>query len=1107
MQDGTNTFALYGASGYEKEDTLMNVRRPIWPVIWLFAMLVWVPVQMQAQVAVTATVTGFVTDPSGALVPGAAVTIVNTHTGFTRSSETSTEGGYKFPGLPIGTYELSVTKAGFQTYKQTGITLQVNQTARQDVALQVGGVTQAIEVVAQATLLQTETSSQGQVVEQRRLADLPLDGRNPIALVALVAGATVVNAPAILEGYRNGAWASVNGSRINQNNFLFDGNNYSCVYANTGLNYPNPDALQEFKLITHNYAAEFGRNVGSVFNAVTKSGTNQFHGSAWEFLRNDALNARNFFADKVSMLRQNQFGVTAGGPIVKNKLFIFGSYQAFRIKQESLLADAVVATAAERTGDFSASGTTIIDPETGQQFPGNIIPEDRLSPISTTWYNKYVPLPNNPDGRSITYMEGNPKRVDQVLLKVDWQISSKQTLSGRWFRDKSSINMPFQASIPKYATTAFGIPTQDGSLNHTYSISPTLLNQAHVGVSHTFFHNDMAPDSLGWEVTNSSMGINMPDMRPYSPSMSIGDNVGVGFNAEVESGLSHQYSDTLTWIRGKHTFKFGMEVLVDDYHNRSYFLMGGQFNFDGSFTGSGMADFLLGRTSYVEHHGAYFVDSNSKKYYSFISDDWKVSPRLTLNLGFRYELNQPVVDNSPGSFPNQQATYSRGQQSTLFPDAPVGLVFPGDPGIPAGLYTFPKWNLEPRLGFAWDPTGAGKWAIRGAVGMFSDIPFMDVIGGSHANQPYTLVTRVYSPAGGFADPYRDWPGGNPWPDGFDPANVSFVTPAAIQAVTLDFQDPRVTQYNLSIQRTVGTDWMFDVSFVGSSGRHLLQGLQANPAHYIPGNDAGGNPLSTPENVDSRREDSPGTLSSVYVGASVANSSYNALQFTIQKRMSKSLTVLSSYTWSHSIDNSSTTTYGGTNNADPFNYGPGEKGSSDTDKRHVYSLSSLYDLPKFTSRGWAMRNVLGGWGIAGIFIAGAGTPWNPWTGNDNNLDGDWPDRPNQVGSPYAVDRSTRALAREHWINTAAFVENPIGTSGNVGRNALYAPGTWNVDFSILRDFVISEKYGRFQFRSEFFNIANNPNLGCPRTNLQSGNFGKLMCAGSPRLIQFGLKYLW
>ncbi|MBZ5542331.1 MAG: TonB-dependent receptor [Acidobacteriia bacterium] len=1087
----------------------MDVRRPIWPLICLLATLAWVPTQMQAQVAITATVTGYVSDPSGAFVPGAAVTIVNMETAFTRTTATSAEGAYTFPGLPIGTYDLTVNKAGFQSYKQSGITLQVNQTARIDLTLQLGGVAQAIEVVGQAAMLDTETSSQGQVVEQRSLADLPLDGRNPIALVSLVAGATQVNAPAILEGYRGGSWASVNGSRINQNNFLFDANNYSSVYANTGLNYPNPDALQEFKLLTHNYSAEFGRNAGSVFNAVTKSGTNEFHGSVWEFLRNDALNARNFFSSEVPLLRQNQFGVTAGGPIKKNKVFIFGSYQGFRIKQESLLANAPVSTALERAGNFSESGVTIIDPQTGEPFPDNIIPEERLSSISTNWYNQYVPLPNNPDGRTITYLEGAPKRVDQLLFKVDWQISAKQTLSGRWFRDKSSVVYPFNFSIPKYSTFDLIVPEQDGSLTHTYAISPTLLNQAHFGVNHGFFDNGFTKDSLALKVTNSSMGINMPDLRPYSPSLSIGGDVGGWANAEVESGLSHQYGDTLTWVRGKHTFKFGMEVLVDDYHNRSFAYTNGSFDFDGSFTGNGMADFLLGLTSYVQHNAGYFVDSQSKKYYSFVQDDWKVSPRLTLNLGFRYELNGPVVDNTATSpFPNQQATYKSGMQSTLFPTAPRGLVFPGDPGIPAGLYPTPKWNLEPRLGFAWSPGGTGQWAVRGAIGMFADIPFMDVIGQTHANQPYLLITRVYSPAGGFADPYRDFPGGDPWPFTFNPENVNFVLPATIQGTNLDYVDPRITQWNLSVERAFGANWLFNLSYVGSVGRHLLQVYQANPARYIPGTDAQGNPLSTPDNVESRRIDSPGTLSTVMLGASVARSSFNSLQFTVQKRMSQGLSFLSSYTYSHSIDNSSTTTYGGgIPNANPFNYGSGERGNSEFDRRHVYSLSFIYDLPESPTGNWAMRNIVGGWGLAGIFSASTGGWGNIWTNQDRNLDGDWTDRPNQVGDPLAVDRSSRAKMIEHWFNTAAFVANPIGQPGSLGRDVIAQPNSWTLNFSLLRDFPISEKYGRFQFRSEFFNIFNNVNLGCPVNDLQSGEFGRLTCAGSPRLIQFGLKYLW
>ena len=1101
----------------------MKVLRSTCLLTSLLAALIWLPVQARAQVAVTATVSGFVTDPSGAVVPGATVTIVNKGTGLTRSAETSSTGSYVFPGLPVGDYEITVTKAGFRAYKQSGITLQVNQQLGVDVALQLGDVSQTVEVVAQATLLQTETSSLGQVVEQRRLEDLPLDGRNPVALVSLVAGATIVYAPAILEGYRGGSYASVNGSRVIDNNFLFDANNYKAVYANTGLNYPNPDALQEFKLITHNYSAEFGRNSGAVFNAITKSGSNEFHGSVWEFLRNDALNARNFFAyNKTDVngneipgsarakLRQNQFGFTAGGPIVKNKLFVFGSYQGFRIKQESMLSNAPVATALERTGDFSQSGVTIIDPDTGQPFSGNIIPPARLYQPLVDWYNTYVPLPNNPDGRSITALESAPRNVNQVLARVDWQIASNQTLSGRWFRDRSSVVYPFNYGIPNYSTFDLIVPSQDGSLNYTYTISPTLLNQAHYGVNHGFFDNGFTKDSKALEVTNSTLGINMPDMRPYSPSMSISGDVGGWANAEVESGLTHQFGDTLTWVRGKHTFRFGAEVMADSYHNRSFAFTNGSYDFDGSFTGNGMADFLLGRTSSVGHNGGYFVDSFSKKYYSFVQDDWKVSPSLTLNLGFRYELNEPIYDNLKSSpFPNEQATYSQGQQSSLFPTAPTGLVFPGDPGIPAGLYPMPKGNLQPRIGFAWSPGGSQKWVVRGGVGMFSSAPFFDVIGQTHANQPFVLITRAYAPSGGFADPYSDFPGGNPWPYTFDPATANFVTPAQIQGTNLDYADPRVTHLNFGIERAIGANWLFDVSYVGNLGRHLLKVIQANPARYIPGNDAFGNPLSTPDNVESRRVDSPGTLSTVMLGASVSRSNFHSLQFTIEKRMSRGLALLSSYTWSHSIDDSSTETYGGgIPNADPFNYGAGERGNSGFDRRHVYALSLIYDLPKFQKGNWAMRNVIGGWGMAGIFNASTGAWGNVWTGQDRNLDGDGTDRPDLVGDPLAVDRSSRDAMITHWFNPDAFQANPVGQPGSLGRNVIAQPNTWTLNFSLLRDFPISEKYGRFQFRSEFFNIFNNVNLGGPCNSLGcDADLGRLTYAGSPRLVQFGLKYLW
>jgi len=652
-----------------------------------------------AQTATTAAVTGSVADPSGALVPDARITIANTATGLTRTVRTSTDGFYTFTLLPIGTYDLSVAKEGFQTLRQSGIVLDVNQTAQVNVTLQLGTTAQTVEVQAQVQILATQTSNLGQVVEQRVLTDLPLNGRNPVALASLVAGATVVSAPAILAGYRGGSTAAINGSRANENNYLFDGNNYSSVYFNTGLNYPNPDALQEFKLITHNYSAEFGRDAGSILTAVTKSGTNQFHGDLWEFLRNDDLNARNFFSKSVPLLKQNQFGAVAGGPVKRDKLFVFGSYQGFRIQQQSLESNILTGTAAERMGDFSAD-KPIKDPTTGLPFPGNIIPSQRLSPIATGWYNTFAPLPNNPDGRTFTAVQSAPQKVDQYLAKVDWHATSKQIFTFRWFRDYSRVTVPFGMIVPAYVAFQQNVHTQDGSISHTWTISPTVLNQAHFGINHGFYDNGMTPDSGALKVSYQTLGINFPAMRPYGPTFQISGFISGRANAEAESGLSHQYTDTLSWVRGKHTVKLGMEFLVDDYHNRSFAATNGSLVFDGSLSNNALADFLLGRPSLFDVHGKYVVDGQSKKIYPFVQDDFKVSSHLTLNLGFRWEFNQPIVDNSPVSFPNQQASFIPGRQSKIFPTAPVGIVYPGDPGVGAGLYPWPKGNLEPRFGFA-----------------------------------------------------------------------------------------------------------------------------------------------------------------------------------------------------------------------------------------------------------------------------------------------------------------------------------------------------------------------------------------------------------------------
>jgi hypothetical protein len=1060
-----------------------------------------------AQTATTAAITGTVADPSGALLPDATVTIVNINTGLTRSFQTSDTGAYTFALLPIGSYDLSVTKAGFQTLKQTGIVLDVSQTVALNLSMQMGATTQSVEVQGQAQLLASTTSNLGQVVAETSLTDLPLNGRNPVALATLVAGATVVSAPAILAGYRGGSTASINGSRANEMNYLFDGNNYSSVYWNTGLNYPNPDALQEFKLITHNYSAEYGRNAGAVMAAITKSGTNRFHGDVWEFLRNNALNARSYFAKTVPVLRQNQFGGVAGGPIVRDKLFIFGSYQGFRIQQQTLESNILIGTADERTGNFAADAP-IIDPTTGLQFPGNVIPTNRISTIAQNWYNTYAPLPNNADGRTFTAFQNAPNVVDQFLVKGDWNPTTSQSLSMRWFKDLSKVTAPFGMTLPNYVTFQQNVHTQDVSVSHTWTISSTLLNQAHIGFNHGYYDNGMDPDSAAFKVSYQTLGINLPILRPYAPTFNISGSITGRANAEAESGLSYQYGDVLNWIHGRHALKFGLELLIDDYHNRSFANTNGSYSFNGQFTGNALADFLLGDPNDFNIHGKYTVDGQMKKVYPFVQDDIKVSAHLTLNLGLRWEFNGPLVDNTPGAFPNQQATYVAGQQSTIFPTAPIGVVYPGDKGIPAGLYPLPKKNIEPRLGFAWSPAADDKLVVRGSFGIFSDVPVPDLIGQAHAMPPFLQITDLPVPAGGLADPFLGYPGGDPWPaaNSFDPKNPTFTTPATLESESPNWTDPRIFQWNLDVQRQVANDWLFDLAYVGNKADNLTISTQGNPAIYIPGVDASGNPLSTAANVNSRRVHDPGIIAGVQYAIPAAFSNFNALEFTVRKNMSHGLMFLSSYTYSHSIDDRSGYQIGGIQCQDELHC-TSDIGSSDFDRRHVYAMSLIYRVPKLPTSSALVNNVVGRWELASIFTAGTGTPFNVLSGKNNKLDGDNTDRPNLVGDPHAVDTSTRADMIAHWFNPAAFVQNDIGSPGNFGRNILRLPNSWNEDFSVLREFPLGEKWGRFELRAEFFNIFNNVNLAGPATTLTAANFGHLTTAGNPRLIQFGLKYYW
>lgn len=1103
----------------------------------LIAILSLSLIEAWAQSTTTATITGFVFDPSGSAVPQATVNVANSQTGFARSVNTSDTGVYTVPQLPIaGSYDVSVSKDGFQTYRRTGIVLEVNQVARVDVALVLGAMTQTIEVKEAAPMLELATSDLGDVVEQRRLTELPLNGRNPLQLVGLVAGTTTFSAPSVLPSSRAGGSATVNGNRSNTNAYKLDGNNLQGTYFNTALNFPNPDALEEFKLITHNYSAEFGRNAGAVMNAVTKSGTNSFHGSVYEFLRNKAMNARPFFSKTVPNQKWNQFGATAGGPIVRNKLFIFGAYQGFRIPGQSLVSNRPVPTVLQRAGNFSESlgavipgsfvqtteGATvpkqvgmIIDPVTGNVFSSggvlNVIPPAQLSPITFPFLNTYVPLPNNADGKTITLLRDAPTSNNQSVVRVDYEMASNHRLSGRWYLDRTRVVNPFAASLIDWNNSKTNTRVYDFSVTETWTISPTLVNQAHFGRNHADDPVSIQEGSNTLKVSNKSLGINFPDQvqPPFGPWFSVSGVFDTFTNPGFEGGGSTSISDSLHWVHGKHSFKFGVEVDIDTYNNNVTPFAQGAHTFNGTFTGNALADFELGRSSEFSAWDPIIQFFRTERFSPFIQDDIKLTSRLTLNLGFRWEINRPWVPFREDSFyyKHPAQAWVPGQQSTVVPEAPVGHNYVGDPGVPDRLYKTPLDNLQPRIGFAWDPLGTGKWVIRGAYGIFSSIPVADTLTYAMVTQPFQGIagTPLRSPIGGVADPYLGVPGGNPFPA--RPGNAFFLPETIYGGITPDFKDARIHQFNFGVQRALGRDTVLNVAYVGNLGRRLYVTRQLNPAKYIPGNDpVTGAPLSTNGNLESRRIIQPGVISGIRQAQSIGTSDFHSLQVTVERRWTEALSFSSAYTWSHGIDMQSAISFDGGESNCQNPYKCDDRGSSDFDRRHVYVASWVYDLPQSSARG-VLGQLVNDWSITGIFRATTGSPFTAATGQGRALQGGGGERPNLVGDPYAGVTTNTQDRLVQWLNPAAFALNDIGTFGNLGRNSLYTPGTWNWDSSILKSFPLSEKYGRFQFRAEFFNLPNHANLFGPDANISSANFGKIGGRSGPRAIQLGLKYIW
>jgi len=1091
-------------------------RKVIWTAFLLFGLLLTVPMtRLRGQGQAGTQISGLVSDTSGAVVPNATIRATQTNTGFVRTAISGPSGNYALPDLPVGPYRLEVKASGFNAYIQTGIVLQVSSSVTINITLHVGEVKQQVNVTANANMLQAQTTSVGQVMDDRRILDLPLNGRQATDLIMLMGAATNTVNPNLTDvktskNYFSSDSISVAGGQSSATSYRLDGATHMDNFSNINLPFPFPDAIQEFSVQTSSLSAKWGLHPGAQVDVVTKSGTNQFHGDAFEFLRNGDLNARNFFAATQDTLKRNQFGGTIGGPVKKDKLFAFFGYQGTRIRTAPPSSITYVPTAAVLSGDWSAlesascqsSGTarTIIDPSTGQPFPNDFVDPSRYNQVALNLL-KDVPVSSNPCGQ-ITYAIPEPQNENQYIARVDWNKSAKQTVYGRYFFSDYKSPAAFGGNF--LLTTQRGVldRAQSATIGDTYSITPNTLNSLHLAWTRLAITRGAAPDMKNL----TDFGANLFQATPNAIDLSISSYFGIGCGTCADALFKDnvaEIADDVDMMLGRHHLSTGVDWIHYQYpYNNTAYANGG-FQFNGQNTNDGLLDFLLGAPSFFDQGNT--TQFNGRQNYAgvYINDNIQFSKRFNVNLGLRWEPNLSVTERNNAVDHFSTAAFTAGTTTTQYDNAPPGLTYPGDPGVPR-TYTNRKWGaIEPRVGIVWDPTGSGRQVIRAGYGLFYDtIPtayFEDQTQGA----PWGSVINLNNPPGGLSDPFQGYPGGNPFPLPYPPSkNAVFPAGSSYYSYPLDSQPMSVHQWNLSYQLQVAQNWMFEASYMGNKSTHIWTGADINPGIFIPGM-CGGSPCSTLDNIDQRRRlylINPVTgsqISDIYQLDAGANGTYQSALLKIQHRFSDHYTVLANYTYSHCISSGDFQgDMGGAYTQNPFNRN-GERGNCGFDLRHIFNLTLIAQTPRFTNS--FANNVLGNWQISPIVAFHTGSWYGPYDGIDNSLSGVGLDRPNAIGNPYLKNTNTL-----QWLNPSAFALSPVGTYGNAGLDSLSGPGYFDIDTAVSRYFKITERQ-RVELRFDFFNVLNHTNFQNPDNYLTDSTFGLIQSANDPRIIQIALKY--
>jgi hypothetical protein len=1061
----------------------------------------------------TAQISGTVRDQSGAVLPGVEVSATQSDTGVVRTTVTNETGSFVLPNLALGPYRLEASLPGFRTFAQTGIVLQVNSNPVVNAVLEVGQVAETIEVQANAAMVETRNVGIGHVIENERILELPLNGRNVADLIEL-SGAAVRTGTTSNRTFPGSPILSIAGSILSGTTYMLDGAQNIDPYNGQSLPLPFPDALQEFKVETSGLTAQNGR--GNTVGAVTKAGTNEFHGSLFEFVRNDLFNARNYFSETGSTLKRNQFGGTIGGPIVKNKLFFFSGYQGTILRQDPADLTAFVPTAAMLAGDWTGIASPACN--AGRQitlrapFVNNRIDPALYSRSALTVANQ-LPKTSNPCGE-LRYGQRAVNDLTQIVGKVDYQLSDKHSLFGRYLATSFDQPFPysFDSNLLTTPTAGYDNLAQSYALGSTYLISPNMVNAFRLTVTRA------AVDRTGGRFFGpTDIGVKAYSYIEKYMNITVTGGFAVGggqTSPATYRTTSYMLSDDVSVVRGTHQMSFGGSLAQTRSNAYSNSTAIARYAFNGQAVGMGLADFMTGRMSSLLQ-GAPGTNL-AKQWYAglYAQDTWKATPKLTLNGGLRWDPYLPWESTKGTVFHFDHDRFLRGIKSTVFKNAPAGLYYPGDPGFPGKQIARDRWvQLAPRVGLAWDVEGNGRTAVRASYGLsYEQIPlqwFSDTLTAS----PFFNRVNLPNPAGGFEDPWRDTPGGNPFPLRID-ANAEFVPFGIYLNRDYDERTPYIQSWNLGVQRQIAGEWLLSTSYIGTQGVHVWEVKNLNQARFLGLGPCTLNGVSYPVcstlgNINQRR---PFTLErpqdGQYLGQvelmeSGNTQSYHGLLIGLERRAARGLIVNGNYTWSHCIGGDAGSQDQGVQDGSGYvGTRDAERGNCASSRRHVFNLTAVAETPQFGNP--TVRALATGWRLSGIYRYSTGSFLTVTSGVDRALSGVGGQRPDQIlASPYG-DKSAGPLS--NFLNPAAFALPAVGSLGNMGRANVMGPATWQFDLALSRTFRIRETQ-RLEFRAEAYNVTNSFRPDNPDTNLNTANFGVIREALEPRIMQFALKYVF